>query len=667
LKRIHGTLWFLAKPAPRVRTEFTPVALAMRSRIAPFPGGLSHGFAGARNASRLALSSPNDCAITKGMLKFPYGIADFHKIATEDYFLVDRTTAIPLIEQAGSQLLFLRPRRFGKSLLLSMLENYYDLARADQFERLFGRLAIGKNPTAKHNQYFVLKWDFSAVNPHGDPDRIEFTLHNYLNGRVADFTAYYKGRFADPIQITPGDALASFQSLLSAVRQTGHQLYLLIDEYDNFANEILMGATQTGQDRYLGLLRGEGILKTIFKNIKVAATGGGIDRVFITGVTPMVLSDMTSGYNVAKNIYLAPEFDSLCGFTEAEIRETLRQVVAACGLPQEQTELMLTRMRTSYNGYRFAETSGEMVYNPTLAMYFLEHFQSRGAPPANLLDSNLEMDRGKLSYIAALPGGPEMIAGALEDDAEIAVPLLAGRFGVEDVLASGKDEGFMASLLYYFGVLTLAGRNRFGDLQLRIPNLVIRKLYAERLLELLLPGMGDRSTGRRAAETLCRTGDPRPLCEFMEQRLLRVLDNRDYRLGNELTIKTAFLAVLFNDLLYIMESETEAGRRYMDLTMIVRPEMRQYQALDILIEFKYIPLADIKLSGAEARALSEADLRALPLVQQKLAEARAQTSDYARELRQRYFAGLPLHVYAIVAIGFDRLIHEQIAAPSIAD
>ncbi|MFN0120593.1 MAG: AAA family ATPase [Blastocatellia bacterium] len=594
------------------------------------------------------------------MLKFPYGIADFYQVATEGYFLVDRTSAIPAIENAGKQLLFLRPRRFGKSLLLSMLENYYDLAKADQFERLFGHLSIGQNPTAKHNQYFVLKWDFSAVNPHGDPDRIEFSLHNYLNGRVTDFAAYYKGRFADPIQVTPGDALASFQSLLTAVRQTGHHLYLLIDEYDNFANEILMGATGTGKDRYLSLLRGEGILKTIFKNIKIAASGGGLDRVFITGVTPLVLSDMTSGYNVAKNIYLTPEFDSLCGFTEAEIRETLRQVVAGGGLPDEQTELTLTQMRTSYNGYRFAETSGDLVYNPTLALYFLDHFQSRSEPPANLLDSNLEMDRGKLSYIAALPGGTELIVHALEDDAEVAVPLLAGRFGVEDVLASDQDETFMPSLLYYFGVLTLVGRNQFGDLQLRIPNLVIRKLYAERLAEQWLPEAQDQKDGRQLARRFQQTGDLQPLCEFMEKRLFHVLDNRDYKLTNELTIKTAFLAVLFNDLLYIMDSETEAGRRYMDLTMIVRPDMRKYQALDLLLEFKYIPLTDTKPTGAAARALSDEDLRAMPLVQAKLAEARAQTADYARELRQRYFPELSLRVHAIVAVGFDRLIHEEI-------
>ena len=124
-------------------------------------------------------------------MKFPYGIADFYQVVTEGFFYVDRTKCIQNIEEAGKQLLFLRPRRFGKSLLLSMLENYYDFKKAEEFTRLFGNLAIGRNPTPKHNQYFVLRWDFSAVNPHGDAETVERSLHNYLNGRIKDFAAYY--------------------------------------------------------------------------------------------------------------------------------------------------------------------------------------------------------------------------------------------------------------------------------------------------------------------------------------------------------------------------------------------------------------------------------------------------------------------------------------------
>lgn len=593
-------------------------------------------------------------------MKFPYGIADFYKLITGDYFYVDRTGLIPRIEDAGEQLLFLRPRRFGKSLWLSTLENYYDLAKADEFERLFGRLAIGRNPTPKRNQYFVLKWDFSGVNPHGEPEEVERALHNYLNRRIEDFAAYYQGRLAHPIRIEPEDALASFQSLLTAVRLTAHRLYLLIDEYDNFANEILMGGRGAGRQRYESLLRGEGTLKTVFKAVKAAAAGQGLDRAFITGVAPMVLSDLTSGYNVAENISLGRPFHDLCGFTEAEVGQALAAVVADCGLPASEAEAFLMQMRLYYNGYRFSDAPDDFIYNPTLALYFLKHYQENCSSPSNMLDSNLAMDRGKLSYIAGLPGGAELIVDALNDDADLAVPVLADRFGVEDVLAARKDTAFMASLLYYFGVLTLFGRNAYRELQLRIPNLVIRRLYLERLQALLLPEAEDQEEGRRAAQVLQRTGEFQPLCDFIEQRYFKVFSNRDYLQANELTVKTAFLTLLFNDLLYIMDSETASGRRYADLTMIVRPDARQYQVFDLLLEFKFVKLGEVGLSGEQARGMSRAELAALPAVRQKLAEARAQAPAYRRELEQRYQTELRLRAYGVVALGFERLVWEEI-------
>ena len=597
------------------------------------------------------------------MLNFPYGIADFYKVITGDFFYIDRTHAIPQLEDAGSQLLFLRPRRFGKSLLLSMLENYYDLAKADEFERLFGQLAIGRNPTPKHNQYFVMKWDFSAVNPHGDPDGIQRALYSYLNGRIVNFAAYYEGRLARPIEINPQDALASFQSLLTAVKLTPHRLYLLIDEYDNFANEILMGA---GQDRYASLLRGEGMLKTVFKAIKAAAAGDGLDRVFITGVAPIVMSDMTSGYNIAENIYLAPEFEDLCGFTETEISDTVKRLTAECGQSASEAEVVLADMRVHYNGYRFSAVQQDLVYNPTLALYFLKHYQNNCAPPPDRLDSNLAMDRNKLSYIAALPGGAKVIVQALNDETTVSVPTLADRFGVEDVLAAYKDPRFMVSLLYYFGVLTLAGHNKFGKLQLWIPNLVIRKLYVERLQALLLPESAEQTEGQQAAEMFYQSGNMQPLCDFIEQHYFKVFSNRDYLQANELTVKTAFLTLLFNETLYIMDSETPVGRRYADLTMIVRPDARQYQVCDLLLECKFIKLGDLGLSGAQLQAMPPDELAALPLVKAKLAEARAQAPAYRHEVEARYQdtmkLDLRLRTYAVVALGFDRLVWEEIAA-----
>jgi len=411
-------------------------------------------------------------------MKFPYGISDFFKLVTEGYFYLDRTDHIPLIEAAGSQLLFLRPRRFGKSLLLSMLENYYDVAKADEFQRLFGHLYIGQNPTLLHNQYFVLKWDFSGVSPLGDAERIERTLHDYINGCIERFVARYRGWIEYDIMFDVNNALRSFQSLLAAIERTPYRLYLLIDEYDHFA-KALIGEQPQGSSRYTELLHAEGVLKMLFKAVKAASSGRGLDRAFISGVLPVTLSDVSSGYNIAVNTFLQPNFQDLCGFCESEVTETLQQVVEACGWPADKTAEALEMMRASCNGYRFSYTAEEPIYNPTLALHFFEALQRERQHPRNLLDGNLAMDRNEIAYVAQLPNGEGVVKQALDGGPPLSVVQLADRFGVEDMLHTVKDRAFMISLLYYSGMLTLAGYTSLGKLAFRIPNQVVRGLYVE--------------------------------------------------------------------------------------------------------------------------------------------------------------------------------------------
>ncbi|MCC7280270.1 MAG: AAA family ATPase, partial [Chromatiaceae bacterium] len=377
-------------------------------------------------------------------MKFPYAVSDFGKLITQGHFYQDRTDRIPLLEEAGYQLVFIRPRRFGKSLLLSMLEHYYDVNRADQFSTLFGKLVIGQNPTPLHNQYLVLTWDFSVVKAQGTLREIEAALHQHVNDRLTQFSARYAARLTQPITLHPTDAVSSLESARFAAQQSGTAIYLLIDEYDNFANDVLMAKRE--QADYERLLYGEGELKRLFKTVKAGA-GRGIDRVFITGVSPIVLSDMTSGYNVGEDIYLKAAFNDLCGFTEAEIAVVLERLAAegqgGTWSPAEALDLM----RTFYNGYRFATKADERLYNPTLSLYFLKSLQTEGAYPEEMLDENLAMDRSKLSYIAELPHGEEVLAQALNGEEGILIPRLAKRFGVADVLTAVKDQPFMASLL----------------------------------------------------------------------------------------------------------------------------------------------------------------------------------------------------------------------------
>ncbi|WP_462323050.1 AAA family ATPase [Halochromatium sp.] len=589
-------------------------------------------------------------------MRFPYGLANFQALIEEGYLYIDRTDRIRRIEEDGKQLLLLRPRRFGKSLWLSTLENYYDLAKAEQFEQLFGGLKIGQAPTARRNHFFIMKWNFSLVDPMGDAEAIRAALHRHINVEIQATVAKYRVQLPGDIEVQE-DAIVSFRSLLAAISRTPHRLYLLIDEYDNFANEVLV-SHQQGEGRYQELVGGEGAIKTLFKAIKDAAEGRGLDRVFITGVSPVVLADITSGYNVVEDISRQPEYADLCGFHEAEIRAVLEQIISDCKLPPERAAEALDLMRTFYNGYNFSlEPEGGQIYNPTLALYFLKHLAERCHYPEEMLDNNLAMDRNRIEYIARLPRGEAIVSAALDSAHPLSVDRLEQRFGVERMLHAPQTEGFLASLLYFFGVLTYSGRDPLGTLQLSIPNLVVRKLYVERIQEALLPGYDLDRERRAVCDRFYAGGELEPLCDLIEQRYLPVFDNRDLRWSNELVVKTAFLVTLFNDIAYIMDSETAIARGYCDLSLIVRPDRRQYALLDHVIEFKHMKVGDLPGLDSEAIAsIPREALRERPEVARLLSEANTQLAGYRKTLEGLYGDKLKLRTHALVCIGLLRFV-----------
>jgi hypothetical protein len=541
-----------------------------------------------------------------------------------------------------------------------MLSNYYDVAKAPEFETLFGHLSIGKNPTPLHNRYFILQWDFSCVDPSGDAQEIKRALHDHINACIKDFSVYYRDFIKTGIDVDPSNALNSIQSLITAVRTTDHSVYLLIDEYDNFANEVMMGVQSEKQETYEALVYEEGPLRTLFKAIKSSTAQSLFDRIFITGVSPVVMSDITSGYNIARNIYLNPSFNDLCGFTHAEVGNIVESAAKTWGLQANGISDALDMVRTWYNGYTFAVGADEAVYNPTLTLYFADVFSETGAYPRKMLDANLAMDAAKLEFISKLPNGGQLLLNLVREDRQTTIAEPADRFGIREMLsAEGKDHAFMVSFLYYFGVLTIRGLTQTGEIAMTVPNLVMRKLYIERLQKMLLPAPSDRDDGASAAKKLYQDGDIRPLCEFVEKRYFKVFHNKDYRWANELTVKTAFLTLLYNDILFIMDSETEVDRRYADLTMIIRPDMRQFTIFDILIEFKFVPLKEAGLSGEAARRLKRTDLRTLSPMVTKMNDAKTQVAEYGRVLEKRH-GDLRLRKYAVVALGFERIWGEEV-------
>jgi hypothetical protein len=593
-------------------------------------------------------------------MKFPYGLADFYSIRKEGYFYQDRTRFIRTVEERGKQLVFLRPRRFGKSVWLSTLANYYDVARADDFAMLFGDLAIGQAPTPLHNQHFILRWDFSKVAAFGEVDTIVQALYDHINARIEDFGVRYTSWLQQPITIHPTNAISSFESLLSAITGQPYKLYLLIDEYDNFANEIAMGGARSDTERYEKMVTGDGVLKTVFKNVKAAMGEGRMDRVFVTGVSPMLLSDLTSGFNTATDISLERQVDDLCGFTEPEVVQMTQQVSSQCGFIPEQTEQLLELMRVFYNGYAFRPDAEEALYNPTLTLYFLDKLQLDREPPQKMLDVNLAMDKHKLEYIAGRPGGEAVILSLMEDEPPFTVREIYDRFSLTDLVQPAQEAVHLAALLFYFGLTTVAGRTNQGKLRLRIPNLVTHGLYFERFRALLLPDVLRRNEASEVVELLYTEGAMQPVCDFMAERVYRAFSNRDYRHANELTVKALFLSLLYNDLIYITDSEPELERRYADLLMLLRPEQRGYQLFDLLIEFKYVELSQVQLTAAQVRSKTTAELTALDAIKTEFAAARSALHAYRQTLQTKYGTLLKLRIYAVVSLGFERVLWQEV-------
>lgn len=599
-------------------------------------------------------------------MKVPYGVADFHRLRSRGQLYVDRTGYVPVVEELGDSLLFLRPRRFGKSLWLSVLENYYDFRTAKEHEMLFGGLAMGSEPTALAHRFFVMRWDFSKIDP--DPprwgvnaniesrsERIANELRSYLETTIRLFLGTYGEHLPEPLELAE-DPFHNFEELLGLIRRTPYRLYLLIDEYDNFANEILVD----DEANYKSLVQSDGPFKFLFKWVKSLMAGGGLDRLFITGVSPIVMSDVTSGMNVVENVYLTPELNALCGFTQDNVRDLLEQLYEekASDAPRWGVGEAEEMVRDWYNGYRFSTIQPvESVYNPTLVLYFLKYLNRYNAYPREMLDTNLAADDGKLDYLARAAEGREAVINLIRQDEPIEVPTLRDRFKISEMLQrSSQDESFLAAYLYYFGMLTLTGETPRRTWLLEPPNAVVRGLFIERIRQLLLPEGSDRSALTKPAWDVLEGKAIEPFLDFIETTLFPSFSNRDARWANELTLKTIFLSLLWNPTSYITFSEPELDRRYPDLCLLRRPDAQSSTLRDLLFEFKRLPLKKLKMSGQEVKNMSRAELMELDSVTEAFSSAEEQLSAYKEALVKRQGDVLKLNAYAVVALGFERLV-----------
>ena len=404
--------------------------------------------------------------------RIPYGMQNWEDVRLSNYYYVDKTRFIPEIEAANHYFFFIRPRRFGKSLLMNMLRQYYDIRKASLFDRLFGDLWIGQHPTESHNQYLVLYLNFSMIG--GGLDHYEESMNVYCMQEMDDFCH----RYADllPKEALEGlhekaTAMAMLNHLNIMARRSNQQIYLFIDEYDHFTNDIL--ADPTTELAYKSQTHGTGALRQFFNVVK-GGSDSAIKRAFITGVSPVTMDDLTSGFNIGTNYTTQPEFNAMVGFTEEEVREIInyyRQYYTF----QHTTDELIEIMKPWYDNYCFSAKclKESPMYNSDMVLYFVDNYiRGKGELPDDMLDTNIRTDYNKLRMLIRKDRGFEHDASTIQHIVETGgiTADLKDHFPSERI----TDPDNFVSLLYYFGMLTIAGSSMDG-IQFRIPNQVVRE------------------------------------------------------------------------------------------------------------------------------------------------------------------------------------------------
>jgi hypothetical protein len=384
---------------------------------------------------------------------------------------------------------------------------------------------------------------------------------------------------------------------------------------------------------------------------------------------------VTSGDNIKTDIHILPDYSDLCGFTESEVKQLIQIFTHSLETnPRYQSvdlsklfpfgkenwmDQLLALIRNLYDGYMFSPYIENRIYNPTLVMYLFKQLeQLYGQFPKSLLDHNLLADEGRIKHIASLPGGTELIM-ELNQNKSIEIKEISSRFGLQNMIEkTTKTQMFMGSYLYYMGMLTLGETAESGMQKLKIPNPVTQSLYIDSIAQWIVKDPVQRDIGFNAAGALTRKGKMAPLRKYIETTVFPEFHWRDKRWVNELTIKTIFMCLLMDNVNFLMISERQSRSGYADLAMIVRPDRRSFQLQDILIEFKYIQKKD--LSVKNIKTLSDTALLELKPVQKKLKKAKSQATTYAKELHDEFGDDIQLTTYAVIAVGFERLLYKKI-------
>ena len=574
--------------------------------------------------------------------RIPYGMMNFVAVRRDDCYYVDKTRFIPVIEQANKFFFYIRPRRFGKSLTLSMLRHYYDVLQKDSFDALYGDLYVGQHPTPERNTYLILYLNFAIVNAELNNYRQALDAHcntefNYFCDVYAD---YLPAGLKEEMNRKDG-AVEQLDFLNKECKKTNQKIYLFIDEYDHFTNKIL---SEPGcLDDYMKETHSTGYLRSFFDTIK-GGTDSSIERCFVTGVSPVTMDDLTSGFNIGTNYSISPEFNELTGFSEEDVREMLDYYRTTCEF-HHTTDELIQRMKPWYDNYCFAMQSygKTTMYNSNMVLYFVDNYiRNGGQLPDRMIEENIRVDYNKLRMLIRKDK-------EFAHDASVIQTLVSQGYVTGDLKTGFPAERIAApdnfvSLLYYFGLITIDGTIE-GETKFVIPNQVVR----EQLFSYLLDTYHDADLSfssydkSKLDSRLAYRGQWREYFQYIADCLATYASQRDRQKG-ELFVHGFTLAMTAQNKFYRPESEKDTQGGYADIFLLPMIDIWKDMLHSYIIELKYAKGKD----GDE-------------VVARLREEAIAQANRYAdTEVVCRNIGTTTLHKIVVVYRGMDMVVCEEI-------
>lgn len=503
----------------------------------------------------------------------PYGNHDFKDIRLNNYVYIDKTKYIETIEKTGRKFIHvLRPRRFGKTLFTSMLSAYYDINAKDEFDVLFHGTYIYDHQTEERNQYYILRFDFSGLNT-DSLDNLKIAFHNRVYSRCTVFAEQNKLDFEVEKGIDAADCISQFLDRIST--RLDHSVYVMIDEYDHFANELL----SFHFNEFNNAVSKNGYVRKFYEALKTATFDSTISRIFITGVSPITLDSMTSGYNISTNLSLSPIFNEMFGFTSEE----MKYLISITNHVEHDEETLL-EMKQIYDGYIFSKKGKHHVFNPNMALYYLDYIQTNGEKPDDIVDPNIYSDYKKIENLLKIKPNKEQTEALMRIISEETITC---KLTTSYDLSEDFTRDDFVSLLFYLGYLTISKVNRDQTI-LKAPNDVMRKVYFDYFNKMIDQDYSIHSEVYSMIVSEILDYKKNTLFVKKIEELLHSMDNRDYIMFDEKYIKVAAMSIISTSNYIHMKSEYPVPGGYIDLVLFPY----QTEGATALIELKYIKKED---------------------------------------------------------------------------